>query len=185
MSHPKPLELKHLHGTFNATRDRDKAETHEIFGDEKVAELRRPRGVKHREVKRRWVSVTQRLLALGLVYPEDVPTLENAFLLLEQAYRAYDQIDEINKNLSSLLEERDVEESLEARMDRIKLQEQLAVAVQAQQNQFLKLSARYDTIMEHFYATPIQKVKGIFALAKDKKKNRGNPILDVLKDDDE
>jgi hypothetical protein len=167
---PQPIEIKQLHNTVQPHRDKDRQPLAQVYLDEALSAAPVPAKLRRKDVKERWNSVTGRLLHLKLIYPEDLPTLESAFLALEQSYRVMDRIKRLEKQEREL--EKDLEEWRPLVETEIGLRksdsaqqwdslDKIRTAITRQQSSYRQLVATYNQIVKDFYVTPAQKMRGM------------------------
>jgi len=182
----KPIELKQLHGTYNATRDKGKKPMTEVYPGGQISKIEQAKEIEHPAAKRDWEIVTQRLLSLQVIFPEDLPTLKTHFITLSEAYKTFDQIKKTRKEIKKLEREKRAAENKDERdwaliellMKQISWNEDYILRLQTL---WIKLTNQYQTVAKDYLATPLQKTKIIGLLAKEKEPD--NPILAALEDD--
>jgi len=182
----KPVELKKLHGTYNATRDDGKKPMAEVYPGGQLSKIEQAKEIEHPSARKEWEIVIKRLISLKVIFPEDIPTLKTHFVTLSEAYKTFDQIKKTRREIKKLEREKRAAENKDERdwalikifMDQISWNEDYILRLQTL---WIKLTNQYQTIAKDYLATPLQKTKIIGLLAKEKEPD--NPILAVLEDD--
>jgi len=119
-------------------------------------------------LKKKFLEFLQTLEDRGILFSEDLEVIEGAFKILDQAEKTLRHIGKI---------ERMVREC--SPLDFVPLDSSLA----KNRALYSRLMAQYHNITKDFFTTPSAKLKAVNSL-KEKEREKGNPILDVLSGQD-